>query len=130
MTQTRMDSLMEAVTNTAIGLVISVAANMLVLPIFGLPVTLGGAIGIGAVMTVISIARSYLLRRLFNGRSVWRQIRTLFEKPLTKAEQDCCFYVAREFDTGDLGRDRREFRVLRDTNQLCRDCPCFAEQPR
>lgn len=67
MTQTRAGSLAEAAANIAVGFAINWAANMLVLPQFGFDVTAGDAFGIGLVFTVISLLRSYVLRRWFNG---------------------------------------------------------------
>jgi hypothetical protein len=67
MKQTRMGSLAEAWANIAVGFGINYAANLAVLPLFGLPVTAGDAFWIGLIFTGISLARSYVLRRWFNG---------------------------------------------------------------
>lgn len=67
MTQTRIGSLAEAAANIAVGFTINWTANMLVLPLFGFNVTGSQAFGIGLVFTAISLARSYVLRRWFNG---------------------------------------------------------------
>ena len=64
--QSRKHSAAEAVANVAIGYAISTAANLMVLPAFGYHVTALDAAGIGVVFTVISLVRSYALRRLFN----------------------------------------------------------------
>jgi uncharacterized membrane protein (DUF485 family) len=64
--QTRLGSLIEAVVNVLIGFGINFAANLLVLPLFGFNVSPGQAFGIGLIFTVISIARSYAIRRWFN----------------------------------------------------------------
>lgn len=77
MSQSRIDSVMEAVTNTAVGYGISVTANVLVLPLFGFHVTLRDAAGIGLALTAVSVARQYVLRRLFNGRSIWAAIKAV-----------------------------------------------------
>lgn len=66
--QSRMMSLVEAFTNVAVGYLIAVLAQMVIFPIFGLRASLGQHLSIGALFTVVSIARSYLLRRLFNAR--------------------------------------------------------------
>jgi len=66
MSQTRLGSFVEAWANIAIGFAINWLANMLVLPRFGFDVTSGQAFGIGVVFTVISLIRSYMLRRFFN----------------------------------------------------------------
>ena len=67
MTQTRTGSFVEAWANIAVGFSINWCANMLVLPLFGFHVTGGQAFGIGVIFTVISLVRSYCLRRWFNG---------------------------------------------------------------
>ena len=64
--QTRLMSMIEAWANVMVGYWLSVAANLVVLPMFGFDVTPGQAIGIGIVFTAISLVRSYLLRRWFN----------------------------------------------------------------
>jgi hypothetical protein len=56
----------EAVTNVAIGYLVSVAANIIVLPMFGYNVTIADSFAIGLAFTAISLARSYILRRVFN----------------------------------------------------------------
>lgn len=63
--QTRLGSLIEAAMNTGIGLVISVIANQLVFPRFGFHPTLGENVAISAIYTVISIVRTYCVRRWF-----------------------------------------------------------------
>lgn len=68
MNQTRLGSLIEALANVAVGFTINWTANMLILPLFGFQVTGGQALGIGVFFTVISVARSYCLRRWFNAR--------------------------------------------------------------
>lgn len=66
MTQTRTGSFVEAWTNVLVGFVVSVLANLVVLPAFGYAVTSGDAVWIGVVFTGISLVRSYALRRFFN----------------------------------------------------------------
>lgn len=74
MKQRRIDSLMESVVNVIIGLVISTIANWLILPpLLGVELDLGTNVLIGVIFTIISIARSYTLRRLFNGKSIWME---------------------------------------------------------
>lgn len=65
--QTKLGSFVEAWANIAVGFAINFCANLLVLPQFGLNVTPADAFGIGVIFTVISLARSYVLRRWFNG---------------------------------------------------------------
>jgi hypothetical protein len=75
--QSRVDSFMEAVTNTAIGLFISTIANWTVTPwVLGRPITLHENVVLSGAFTLISIARSYLLRRAFDGRTPWQALRS------------------------------------------------------
>ena len=64
--QSRWMSLLEAVANIAVGYGVAVLTQVLVFPLFGLSVSLGENLGIGAVFTIISFVRSFLLRRIFN----------------------------------------------------------------
>ena len=70
--QTRTGSLIETLTNTAIGWGINLAANLVVLPAFGYPVTVRDALGIGVIFTVISVVRGFVVRRAFNSRPMRR----------------------------------------------------------
>lgn len=77
MSQSRTDSFMEALVNIAIGLVISTIANHFVLPnVLHVHMSLGQNVLISAIFTVISLVRSYAIRRAFNGKSVWAAIKT------------------------------------------------------
>ena len=64
--QSKRRSALEAVTNVTVGFLVAVGANLLVLPAFGYEVTIIDSFAIGWVFTVISMLRSYFLRRLFN----------------------------------------------------------------
>jgi len=65
MTQSRAMSLVEAVANVVVGYGVAVVTQILVFPIFGLHTTLVQNLKMGFVFTVVSIGRSYVLRRLF-----------------------------------------------------------------
>lgn len=73
MKQSRTMSLVETLTNVAVGYGIAVIAQILVFPLFGLLTTLGENMAMGAIFTVVSIARSYCLRRTFDGLRVSRK---------------------------------------------------------
>lgn len=68
MTQTRTQSAVEAVTNVAVGYLINITANFLIFPLFGWDITLGQNVLMGVFYTVISLVRSYSLRRFYNWR--------------------------------------------------------------
>ena len=65
MAQSRGMSLIEAVTNVVAGFAVAVGVQLAVFPLFGIEAALSDALGIGAIFTVVSILRSYLIRRLF-----------------------------------------------------------------
>lgn len=70
--QSRIHSLIESFINVAIGYTVALAAQMAVFPMFGIHIPLTSNLAIGAIFTVVSIARSYTVRRLFN----WWHVRT------------------------------------------------------
>lgn len=57
---------MEALINTAIGFSINYFANLLIFPLFGLHITPSANFAMGVIYTVISVVRSYVVRRWFN----------------------------------------------------------------
>ena len=65
MGQSRRMSAVEAVISTVIGYAVAVATQMVVFPVFGLAVGVWKNLGIGLAFTVVSVVRSYLVRRLF-----------------------------------------------------------------
>lgn len=66
--QSRRASLAEAIVNVAIGFWVAVGAQALIFPLFGIETSLGTDLQIAAIFTIISIIRSYLMRRMFE---VW-----------------------------------------------------------
>jgi hypothetical protein len=68
MTQSRRMSLIEAITNVAVGYGLAVATQIVVFPWFGLHPSLSENLTIGAIFVGISLLRSYTLRRLFERR--------------------------------------------------------------
>jgi len=58
-------SFVEAIANVAVGYGVAVTTQVLVFPVFGLQASLADNLLIGAIFTVVSIGRSYLLRRVF-----------------------------------------------------------------
>ncbi len=70
MKQTRLMSLIEAIANVVVGYGIAVLTQLIVFPWFGLPAHLGDALAIGGIFTCVSIARSFVLRRLFEALRV------------------------------------------------------------
>jgi hypothetical protein len=63
--QTRKASLAESLMNVAIGYGVALASQIIVFPWFGIIIPLSSNILIGIIFTVVSIGRSFALRRLF-----------------------------------------------------------------
>lgn len=75
MSQTKLGSFAEAWFNVAVGFGINYLGNIFILPVFGLLVTYSQAFWIGVIFTVISVARSYLLRRIMNNyKARWNKV--------------------------------------------------------
>jgi hypothetical protein len=58
-------SLAEAVANVIVGYGVAVVTQIIVFPWFGLEAALGEQMAIGLAFVGVSLARGYLLRRLF-----------------------------------------------------------------
>lgn len=66
MTQSRRASLLESAANIAIGYGVAVSAQVVIFPMFGMDVPLSDNLLIGGLFTIVSLVRSYCLRRVFN----------------------------------------------------------------
>ncbi len=64
--QSRLGSFVEALVNVFIGFWINFLANLVILPLVGFHITLLQNAYIGVLYTVVSVARSYCIRRWFN----------------------------------------------------------------
>lgn len=65
MKQSRWMSLVESIANVVVGYAVAVVTQIVIFPAFGLHATLQQNLQMGAVFTLVSIARSYTLRRVF-----------------------------------------------------------------
>jgi hypothetical protein len=65
MKQSRAMSMIEALANVAVGYGVAVLTQIAVFPLFGLSVTLVQNLMMGGLFTVVSVIRSYTLRRVF-----------------------------------------------------------------
>jgi hypothetical protein len=63
--QTKRASLAESLLNVVIGYGVALLSQIIVFPWFGIHIPLSANVGIGLVFTIISIARSFAVRRLF-----------------------------------------------------------------
>lgn len=65
MTQSKRQSAIESAANTLVGFVIAYIANYFIMRAFGHPVTVAENFYITILFTLISFARSYVIRRFF-----------------------------------------------------------------
>ena len=66
MQQSKIDSLIEALLSTFRGFVVSFTANLILMPMLGIPVSLSQNFILTVAFTFVSVARSYLVRRWAN----------------------------------------------------------------
>ena len=79
MKQSHADSVMESVANVGTGFIISLGVMaFIVSPLFGFHTNAGENLAITGIFTVTSLLRSYVLRRVFNGRTIWQTIKDTF----------------------------------------------------
>jgi hypothetical protein len=64
--QTKTQSLIESIVNIIVGYSVSVIAQLVIFPLFGMTPKFSENLLIGLAFTIVSLVRSYLLRRLFN----------------------------------------------------------------
>jgi len=65
MTQSRRMSLVEAITNVVVGYALAIITQIVVFPWFGITAQLEDHLAIGIAFVMVSMARGYILRRLF-----------------------------------------------------------------
>jgi hypothetical protein len=65
MQQSRLMSLAEAATNVVVGYALAISTQIVVFPWFGIRTGLAEHLTIGLAFVGVSLARGYLLRRLF-----------------------------------------------------------------
>ena len=106
MKQSRLMSFCEAIANVTVGYGVAVLTQILIFPMFGLHTTLGQNLQMGAVFTVVSIVRSYVLRRVFEA------IRVRTTKPPLKMSDGSVrarLAYRRDFDSAEA-RDQSSIR--------------------
>ena len=83
MKQSRLMSLIEAITNVVVGYGLAVITQIVVFPLFGIDADLKEHLAIGLAFFGVSLARGYLLRRLFEqlGKRVSGGDTYMHEKP-------------------------------------------------
>lgn len=64
--QTKLQSIVETLVQTAIGYTVAITSQLLIFPFFGIDISFSENLLIGVWFTIISIARGYVVRRVFN----------------------------------------------------------------
>lgn len=67
--QTKTTSMIESVANVVIGYGVALASQLVIFPIYDIDISLKTNIAIGIWFTLISIIRSFIVRRIFNKMS-------------------------------------------------------------
>jgi len=68
MQQTKLSSLIESFMNILIGYGVALISQLLIFPMFDIHISLSTNLYIGAWFTLISLIRSYVIRRWFNAK--------------------------------------------------------------
>ena len=68
MQQTKLGSFIESLVNIVIGYTVALLSQLVIFPLFDIHVTFDTNLLIGAWFTLISLIRSYIVRRWFNDR--------------------------------------------------------------
>ena len=66
MNQSKLESLLESVVNVLIGYFVALLSQLIVFPMFGIDVPITTNLIIGFWFTLVSLVRSYVIRRWFN----------------------------------------------------------------
>lgn len=64
--QSKKFSIIESITNTATGFIVSLFIQLIIYPALNIPVTFEQNMLITSVFTAVSIIRGYIVRRVFN----------------------------------------------------------------
>ena len=68
--QTKKHSFIESMTNILIGYGVAVTSQIIIFPWFGINIPISDNLLIGFYFTLISLVRSYVLRRYFNRKTI------------------------------------------------------------
>jgi hypothetical protein len=114
--QSRAMSFVESIINIAVGFGLSILCQALVLPALGVPMPWGVNFAFAGVMTVVSIARQFCLRRLFEALHIRR--------PLSPAMQAVIAERCRQIEAE--GFDARHDQVEHWPGEIAAAGACYA----
>jgi len=84
MSQSKIDSILEQSTGVIVGVLVALAGQYVWFPLIGKQFTGQEQLSTVAFFTILSMSRGYIIRRLFNGRSVYETIKGKLSNEYTK----------------------------------------------
>ena len=72
--QSKKQSLIETLTSVFLGWLVGVILNLTVLPLFDYNITVTDSLLVSLIFTVVSVIRSYIIRRFFNSKEKCNEI--------------------------------------------------------
>lgn len=82
MIQSRKDSMLEAIINILIGAGVALLSQIIWFPLIGKEFTMVDNLMTTAFFTIVSFARSYYIRRMFNGKPIYLTIKSRIKEVL------------------------------------------------
>lgn len=77
--QTKADSWLESLTNTIVGFIVAMLTYQFIInPMWGFNSNVWDSMGITSIFMVASIIRQYVIRRVFNGKSIYHGLRDMY----------------------------------------------------
>lgn len=116
MKQSKFMSMLESIINIVVGFGISLAAQIFFLPLLGVSISFSQNLTFALIMTVISIARSFILRRVFEALHIRR--------PMSPFIQAC---VAERFRQIEAEGWSLEHDDRHDEGDLASAAACYAQ---
>jgi hypothetical protein len=79
--QHKVDSFLETATSTVVGFIVAMFTYQFIInPIYGFHSGVGESAGVTSIFMVASILRQYVIRRIFNGKTIYEGLRSYFSK--------------------------------------------------
>lgn len=79
MSQSKIESLIESLLNIFVGYGVALIAQIVIFPLFNIYVSHYEHAAIGGLFTIVSLVRSYTIRRLFNN-GIYNKLKEVFKK--------------------------------------------------
>lgn len=79
MSQSKIESLIESLLNIFVGYGVALIAQIVIFPLFNIYVSHYKHAAIGGLFTIVSLVRSYTIRRLFNN-GIYNKLKEVFKK--------------------------------------------------